>query len=149
MIERKDLSYARNLKRYRENGMPWMAETLRRLPPRLDKQQPIVVLTFVSVMAMIQNGDFVSFQSLDRFISDMPVSQVQLQRAQILAPLILLHRPKVHRLHETIACKVPPLTTLPTTTNAPKRPRRKPLHHHPLTPTKKSREGSRRSSKGP
>ncbi len=38
MIERKDLSYASTLKRYRENGMPWMAETLRRLPPPLDKQ---------------------------------------------------------------------------------------------------------------
>lgn len=42
-------------------------------------------------------------------LSQLPMSQLQLQQAHLLSPLVLLHSPRVNRLHNTVPFKVAPL----------------------------------------
>ncbi|MGL5902895.1 MAG: hypothetical protein ACRCZO_09435, partial [Cetobacterium sp.] len=125
-IHKRGLSYSGNLVKYKEKGMPWMEQTIQRLPKHLQKDQLLTTLTFVSCVALIHNGDFVSFNELSSLISELTVSQVQLQRMRILSPLILLRTPQVHRLHDSMQYKVAHIESekkkKPTTTPAP-RPR--------------------------
>lgn len=53
-IEKRDLSYSRNLSRYQENGMPWMEESIKCLPSSLDRDQKIPTLTFLGCIGLIQ-----------------------------------------------------------------------------------------------
>ncbi|XDV14459.1 hypothetical protein PO909_014704 [Leuciscus waleckii] len=57
-IEELDLSYSRNLVKYREHGMPWMEMSLERLPKCLPKDRLMTVLAFLGSVGMIHNGDF-------------------------------------------------------------------------------------------
>ncbi|MGL5643877.1 MAG: hypothetical protein ACRCW3_03860 [Metamycoplasmataceae bacterium] len=110
-IEKRGLSYSANLVKYKEKGMPWMEQTIQRLHKHLQKDQLLTILTFVSCVGMIQNGDFVTFNNLSSLISELTVTQIQLQRMHILSPLILLHTPKVHRLHDSMQYKVANIVT--------------------------------------
>lgn len=122
-IEKRGLSYSSNLVKYKEQGMPWMEQTIQRLPKGLQNDRLLTTLTFVSCIGMIHNGDFVSFNQLSSLISELPVTQVQLQWMHILSPLILLHTPQVHRLHDSIKYKMAHIVTekknKPSTTPAP------------------------------
>lgn len=44
-IEKRDLSYSRNLSRYQENWMRWMEESIKCLPRSLDRDQKILTVT--------------------------------------------------------------------------------------------------------
>lgn len=55
--------------------MPWMEESIKRLPSTLDRDQKIQTLTFLSCIGLIQKGDFVSFQELSNLISKLTVKR--------------------------------------------------------------------------
>lgn len=82
-IERRSLSYSRNLEKYRDLGMPWMEAILRRLPSSMDKAGHLKMVTFISCVGMLMNGDFVTYEHLKTLIADMPLPQANLQKLQI------------------------------------------------------------------
>lgn len=99
-MERSNLTYAKHIQKYKEGSMPWLDTCLQRLPKTMSKDQKISVLTFVSCIALILNGDFVLFSSLSSLMAKLPMSQQQLQQAHLQSPLILIHSPRVNRLHD-------------------------------------------------
>lgn len=84
-VERRSLSYSRNLEKYRDHGMVWMEKVLQRLPSRVKGTLQVNVLTFVSCVGMIMNGDYVDYNHLRTLLADMSphVSQAILQSWQI------------------------------------------------------------------
>ncbi|MGL5591361.1 MAG: hypothetical protein ACRDCF_01340 [Mycoplasmoidaceae bacterium] len=134
-LEKKQLTYSKTLLRYREGGMPWMNLCLRRLPENLEKDRKVTALTFLSAIALIQNGDFVSFSSLGTLLSELPVTQKRLQQAQLLSHLTLLNSPRVHRLHDSVPYKVAHLLLQakkrPPPPPPPPRPQPSPEHVEP------------------
>lgn len=81
-IERWSLSYSRHLGKYQDHGMPWMEKVLERLPSSMKGQLQVNVLTFVSCLGMLMNGDYVDFNHLASVLQDMSphVSQAMLQK---------------------------------------------------------------------
>lgn len=61
-MERRGFCFSRNTQKYMDHGMPWVKDVLGRLPKRLEHQDTVKLMTFVSCIAMIQNGDFISFE---------------------------------------------------------------------------------------
>lgn len=82
-IEHRSLSYSRNVARYREYGLPWLVHCLAHLPQGLEDGQQLKILTFLSCICMIQNGDYVSYKELPPLIQEMGISQAELQRLKI------------------------------------------------------------------
>ncbi|CAM4652162.1 unnamed protein product [Leuciscus chuanchicus] len=101
-IDELGLSYARNLVKYRENGMPWLEKCVERLPRGMPKERAITALAFLSSVGLIQNGDFVSFNKLAELERALPVTQRHLQDLQVLSKLLLLQNPAVWRFHESV-----------------------------------------------
>lgn len=62
-IEELDLSFSRNLKKYREHGMPWLEICVERLFRGMPKDRTITVLLFLSCVGKIKTV-IVSFQKL-------------------------------------------------------------------------------------
>lgn len=113
-VERRSLTYSRNLEKYRDHGMAWMEKVLTRLPPGLKKTPNMMlrVLTFVSCIGMLMNGDYVSYNQLRNLLDEMSntFSQKDLQKLQIQLRFTL---PKVFnmviwKLHEDIPYHVVP-----------------------------------------
>ena len=92
-LERRSLTYSRNLEKYREHGMAWMEKVMSRLPRRLNDTQKshLTVLTFISSIALIMNGEYVDYEQLRDLLYDMGpiISQGNLQRFQILSKFTL------------------------------------------------------------
>lgn len=109
-IERRSLSYSRNVTRYREYGMPWLVHCITRLPKGMEDGQRLNILTFLSCIGMIQIVDYVSFKDLPTLIKEMGMSQAELQRLRIQSRFLL---PKVKglsvwRLHDSIPYRMGP-----------------------------------------
>ncbi|XDV19260.1 hypothetical protein PO909_024760 [Leuciscus waleckii] len=119
-IEELDLSYSRNLVKYREHGMPWLETCIDRLPKCLPKERLMTVLAFLGSVGMIHNGDFVSFQKLGELECQLPVTQKHMQELRILSQLLLVQSPAVWRFHESIPTK---LVLPPVVPPRPARPR--------------------------
>ena len=88
-MERRSLTYSRNLEKYREHGMPWMEKVIARLPQRV-KGLPntlLRTLTFLYCIGMVMNGDYVDFNHLRDLLTEMShaVSQADIQKMQILS----------------------------------------------------------------
>ncbi|MEQ2166835.1 hypothetical protein GOODEAATRI_032375, partial [Goodea atripinnis] len=105
-IERRSLCYSRTLEKYRDHGIPWMEKVLQRLPPNMKGAIHLSVITFVSCIGLMMNGDFVVFEHIRTLLSQISphVSQAHLQKWQILSKFTL---PKVFncvifKLHEEI-----------------------------------------------
>lgn len=103
-VERRSLSYSRNLERYQEYGMPWPTHCLVRLPKDLPQPQRLLILTFLSCVGMIQNEDYVSFADLGRLLKDMGMAQSQLQNLHLQSKFLLpkVFAFKLWRLHESV-----------------------------------------------
>ncbi|KAI7790210.1 hypothetical protein IRJ41_021508, partial [Triplophysa rosa] len=103
-IQRRPLSYSRNLEKYRDLRMPWMEAVLRRLPSSLDKAGHFKMVTFISCVGMLMNGDFVVYEHLKTLIADMPLPQAKLQQLQIQSLFLLKKHYGINiwRLHERI-----------------------------------------------
>lgn len=109
-IERRSLAFNRYLEKYRECGMIWMAKVLRRLPVQLGGELHLKVITFVSCVAMIMNGDYVDYQHLRTLLEEMSphVTQAMLQKFLIQSKFSLpkVYNFLVYKLHETIEYRV-------------------------------------------
>ncbi|XP_029281300.1 uncharacterized protein LOC115003588 [Cottoperca gobio] len=103
-IERRDLTYPRNTERYREHGMPWLLAVMRRLPATLGKDKTFKVLTFISCVALVMNGDYISYQHLATLMKDMQMAQSDLQKLQIQSQFLLpkVYKMSIWRLHDAI-----------------------------------------------
>lgn len=79
--------------------MPWMTKVVSRVPCRMQEMPNIQlkVLTFVTCIGMVQNGDYVDFKNLCTLLDDMGqnVSQQLLQKWQIQSSITL---PKVFNI---------------------------------------------------
>ncbi|KAL0150375.1 hypothetical protein M9458_054192, partial [Cirrhinus mrigala] len=122
-IEELGLSYSRNVKKYRDHGMPWLERCIERLPRGMSKERVIHVLVFLSSVGMIQNGDFVSFQKLTEVERDLPVTQKHMQQLGTLSQLVLIRSPCVFRFHEAVPHKVVVPVTPPGKPAQPRPPK--------------------------
>ncbi len=91
-IERRNLSFSKNLDIYRDNGMPWMESILTRLPPKMDPSQELKLLTFLSCVGMLMNNDYIVYEHLKTLMCELPLPQARLQVLRIQSGIIL---PKV------------------------------------------------------
>lgn len=124
-MEELDLTFSRNLRKYREKGMPWMERCIQCLPRGMPQDRVLTALVFLSSVGMIMNGDYVYFEKLAQIERNLPVTQSHLQELGILSKLLLLHSPMVYRFHESVPYKlvvsaVPPVPRVP---QAQRRPR--------------------------
>lgn len=53
-MERRGLCYARTLERYREHGMPWLPQVMKRIPRKTEKHTWNKVLVLVSSVGLIR-----------------------------------------------------------------------------------------------
>lgn len=85
-LERGGFIYSTNLDKYKDHGMPWMEKVMSPLPDALEKTPNIRmrVLTFLSCVGMIMNGNFIDFNHLRSLLTDMSqtYSQKILQQLQ-------------------------------------------------------------------
>lgn len=65
-FEGKGLCYGSKLKKYTGVHLPWMVTCLKRLPVNLPMDQLVLLLGFLSSIALIQNGDIRGFWGLER-----------------------------------------------------------------------------------
>ncbi len=107
-IEHLDLSWSKNLQVYRDNSMPWIPKCLARIPQNMEKTEELTLLTFLSCVGMLMNGDFVSYMKIESLIPKLPMTQDRLQTMQILSNCSLLRvcTSFVWRLHEDIPHKL-------------------------------------------
>lgn len=107
-MEKRGLSFIRYTQKYMDNGMPWVKDVLPRLPKHLDNHETVRVMTFVSSVAMIQNGEFISFEKLRILIEELPVTQAHLWTLQVLSRFLLpkVYGLKLWALHESIPHKL-------------------------------------------
>ncbi|KAK5936114.1 hypothetical protein CgunFtcFv8_027911 [Champsocephalus gunnari] len=91
-IERRNLSYSRNLEIYRDNGMPWMEPILLRLPPKMEATEELKVLTFLTCVGMLMNNDYVVYEQLKTLVTELPFSQARMQVLKLQSAMML---PKV------------------------------------------------------
>ena len=85
-IERRSLCFSKHLEVYREHGMPWMATALQRLPMAMKGGLLLNTLTFISCVALVQNGAYIDFVNLKDLCQQMSlggVSQARLQQLLI------------------------------------------------------------------
>lgn len=107
-IERLGLSWAKNLQVYRDHGMPWLEKCMARMPSGLQPAPRLALLTFLSCVAMLMNGDYVSYAQVEQLIKRLPVTQARMQTLKILSNYTLsrICSTMVWRLHEDIPHKV-------------------------------------------
>lgn len=105
-IERRSLSYSRNLEKYRDHGMSWVEKVLERLPPSVSGQLKVNAITMASCIGMLMNCDYVDFNHLQTLLQEMSpnINQAMLQKWRIQLRFTL---PKVYKflfwkLHEDI-----------------------------------------------
>lgn len=104
-MERRGLCYARTLERYREHGMPWLPQVMKRIPGKTEKHTRNKVLVLVSSVGLM-NKDFVSYEKLKDLLLDPKMTQAQLQKYRILSTSVCV---KVFgftlsKLHYDILC---------------------------------------------
>ncbi|KAK2887801.1 hypothetical protein Q8A67_016029 [Cirrhinus molitorella] len=118
-LDQMELTFSRNLRKYKAQGMPWLERCVARLP----KEQMLTGLVFLSCVGLLMNGEFIHFERLTNLIGNLPVTQRHLQDLGILSKLLLLHNPKVWRFHESVPYKVQAVVALPASREVQRRPR--------------------------
>lgn len=126
-VERRGLTYARNLERYREHGMPWLPIAMRRLPRDLGTAKTLNVLTFIRCVGMIMNGDYISYKEMATLMREMQMPQADLQSLKIQSKFQLLkvYTASVWRLDDSLQWRMDPRTKLrppPGTNQKPQQP---------------------------
>lgn len=84
-MERRSLCYTRNLDRYKEHGMPWLVDVLKRLPQQTDPKTQKKILILVSSVGLLMNREFVSFEKIKDLLLELKVSQADLQKCKIMS----------------------------------------------------------------
>lgn len=75
--ERHGLCYARTLERYKEHGMSWVPQVLKRIPARVDGETRKKVLVFSVGLSM--NRDCVSFEKIKDLLAELKITLAELQ----------------------------------------------------------------------
>lgn len=106
----RGLTFERNLKTARENGMPWMKQVVLRLQgeKQLTREQLLNVLVFISAVACMQQGIYVDYEKLAKIEYDLPIDQRKLQSLQIQSNIMFprLKKPRIWTLHKGIPYKL-------------------------------------------
>lgn len=127
-VERRGLSYARNLDRFKAYGMPWLNTCDRRLPASLSENQRLMQLTFLSCIGLRMNGEFVAYEAWRRLTEELTLPQDQMQRLLIQSRELLesLTMFRVYKLHKSVPYRLfrtlPSVGPRPPTTTPPKEP---------------------------
>lgn len=115
------MCFASKLQRYREQGLPWLALCLQRVPERIKGNKLLLTLTFLSCIGMIENNAYVENERLREPMKELPLTQKMMQELQLQSRFSLPRRSGfiVWRLHEVIPYRMPGPDRKP----APKKPR--------------------------
>ena len=104
-LEVRGLVYTSRLKTTKDITYPWIENCLRKLESEtLDENKLIVVLCFVSCVALMMNGWYVDYSRLEKLLLKMPVNQSKLKDLKIQSKLRMakFNKFKLFRLHQTI-----------------------------------------------
>lgn len=123
-MERRSICYARNLEKYREHGMPWLIDVLKRVPGTIDASTHKKILVLVSSVGLLMNRDFVCYDKIKDLLMELKVSQADLQKWKIMLTsvcdrtfgftLYKLHYDIPYRMvHHPVTSKKKPPTPLP------------------------------------
>ena len=108
-LEKRNLVFVSKLKEMLST-LPWIRESARKFYGlKLADEGLVMVLGFVSCIALMMNGWYVEYNCLERLMRDMPVNQYRLRGLEIQSKLSLkeFNRYKLFRLHHTISFRVP------------------------------------------
>lgn len=108
-LERRNLVFISKLKEM-PSTLPWIKESARKLYGlHLADEGLVMVLSFVSCIALVMNGWYIEYNCLERLMRDMPVNQYRLHGLEIQSKLLLkqFNRYKLFRLHHTISFRLP------------------------------------------
>lgn len=105
-FEKMGLSSKANIRKYTEKGMPWIEACLERIPKTLSRDKKVLVLTYLSCVAFIQQNDYINYDKLDLLEKEMGFQLEVLKNWQVLSNLLLIYRPCVFRMPESIPYKV-------------------------------------------
>lgn len=107
-IEQRALTFRRNLEVYKEHGMPWLAPVIDRIPLSMPQTKVFKILVFVSCVALLQNGCYISYLEMKQLMDDMEVNQTKLQALHIQGKAMLkrVSTYTVLRLHDSIPTKL-------------------------------------------
>lgn len=113
-MERRGLSYARNLDRFKAYGMPWLNTCDHRLPDTLSENQRLVQLTFLNCIGLRMNGEFVAYEAWRQLTEELTLPQDQMQRLLIQSRELLesLTMFRVYKLHKAVPYRL--FRTLPS-----------------------------------
>ena len=109
-LETKGLVFGSRLKAVAHLTLPWIPKCVKKLETaKLDDNQLMDVLSFVSCVGLMMNGWYVEYSRLDRLRLDMPLNQHRLQDLEILSKLLMVNFNKfrLFRLHDTIPHRLP------------------------------------------
>ena len=107
-LERRRLVYISKLKKARKS-FPWISVCLRKLSrERLSADQTVLVLTFISCLALIMENWYVDFSHLQRLEKTLPITQYRMKSLEIQSNLLMnnFNAFKLFRLHFSIPRKM-------------------------------------------
>jgi hypothetical protein len=105
-LEKRNLCYTSMLDR---NVFPWIKPCLERLSgKKLTTDATVLVMTFITCVALLMNGRFINYLSLSSLERVLPVSQSDLCMLEVLSKfkLGIVTTVNVKRLHSSIPCKL-------------------------------------------
>jgi hypothetical protein len=106
-LEKRKLCYTSKLE---TRTFPWITPCIDKLSPKaLGNDALVIVLTFVSCMALLMQGKYVDYARLSRLVSDMPIHQSELKVMGIQSRFLFGYFPKYRlslwRIHNLIPLK--------------------------------------------
>lgn len=109
-LERRHLVYVSKLKKV-PSTFPWITECNRKLSgEKLSEEGLVKVLSFVSCVALLMNGWYVQYESMEKLMRELPLNQYRLRDLEIQSKFLLSHMNlyKVFRLHHSIPFRLEP-----------------------------------------
>lgn len=101
-LETRKLCFTRSLT---GEDFPWIVACLRKLDEqRLQQTDIVLVLTFVTCIALLESGRFIDYNNLKKIVQDMPICQFRLRLLEIQSKFLLnnVKNLKLYRLHPSI-----------------------------------------------
>lgn len=110
-LESQKLVYASRFRKqnHMEKPFPWIRPCLRKMKDvKLNDDQIVLCLTFISCLALKQNDWFIDYNNLGKLAAKLPVSQGTLRSLEIQSKCLLpgFSVCKIWRLHPTIPFKL-------------------------------------------
>lgn len=90
---------------YEQNVFPWIKTVLEKIAEKnLTREDKVVVLAFVSAVAMLMNDRYVDYSNLSRLEKKMPITQFMLKMLEVQCKFLYgnVNTFRLHRLHPSI-----------------------------------------------